>query len=45
MIESENSEGEIVVFNHPFLQATFMFLGESLCMVAYLLTVAYKVKV
>ena len=43
MIKSENSEHENVEFNHPFLQASFMFLGETLCMVAYLLTLAYKV--
>jgi len=42
LIESENSDGEVVVFNHPFLQATFMFLGESLCMIVYLLTIAYR---
>ena len=43
MIESENSEGEIVRFNHPFLQASFMFLGESLCMVVFLITLGFKV--
>ena len=43
MIESENSAHEVVEFNHPFLQASFMFLGESLCMVVFLLTLAYKV--
>ena len=43
MIESENSEGEVVRFNHPFLQASFMFLGESLCMVVFLITLGFKV--
>merc|ERR1712226_18940 len=42
MIESENSNGTVVEFNHPFLQAGFMFLGESLCMVVFLLTIAYR---
>ena len=43
MIESKNSNGTVEVFNHPFLQATFMFIGESLCMVVFLLTIAFKV--
>ena len=43
MIKSENSAHENVEFNHPFLQASFMFLGESLCMVVFLITLGFKV--
>ena len=32
-IKSENSVGKIVQFQHPFLQACGIFLGETLCMV------------
>jgi len=31
-----NSAGECTEFNHPFLQANFMMVGEMLCMVAFL---------
>ena len=37
-----NSAGEDVEFNHPYLQATFMFLGEFCCLLAYLLTLLYQ---
>jgi len=39
---SENTAGKKVNFNHPFLQACGMFLGEMLCMVAYYIVKAYK---
>ena len=32
---SESTDGKQRHFNHPFLQATGMFLGEMLCMVAF----------
>ena len=32
---SESVDGTKRSFNHPFLQATGMFLGEMLCMVAF----------
>jgi len=32
---SLNSDGEVVPFNHPFLQADGMFMGEMLCMLAF----------
>ena len=32
---SESVDGTKRPFNHPFLQATGMFLGEMLCMVAF----------
>lgn len=34
-MESESVDGTKRPFNHPFLQATGMFLGEMLCMVAF----------
>eukprot|EP00096_Caligus_rogercresseyi_P014440 TRINITY_DN6960_c0_g1_i2.p1 TRINITY_DN6960_c0_g1~~TRINITY_DN6960_c0_g1_i2.p1 ORF type:complete len:423 (+),score=100.03 TRINITY_DN6960_c0_g1_i2:169-1437(+) len=34
-IKAVNSVGVSTEFNHPFLQAVTMFLGEMLCMVAY----------
>jgi len=34
-MKSESVDGTIQPFNHPFLQATGMFLGEMLCMVAF----------
>jgi len=33
---AENSDGEVVKFNHPFFTTSFMMLGECLCMVVYL---------
>jgi len=32
---SESSDGTVQPFNHPFLQACGMFLGEMMCMVAF----------
>lgn len=32
---SKSSDGQERGFNHPFLQACGMFLGEMMCMVAY----------
>lgn len=38
MMEAENSAGVEAEFNHPFLQADFMFIGEMMCgMVFYIL--------
>ena len=34
-MSSESVDGTKRPFNHPFLQATGMFLGEMLCMVAF----------
>jgi len=34
-MESKASDGTIQPFNHPFLQACGMFLGEMLCMIAF----------
>ena len=31
-LQSRNSKGEFVCFNHPFLQCTFSFLGQLFCM-------------
>jgi len=36
-VRSENSEGEVVKFNHPFFQANVMMLGECLCMLVYVI--------
>ena len=33
--KSENSAGEIVLFNHPIIQTLGMFLGEMLCLVLF----------
>ena len=33
---AENSIGTEVEFNHPYLQADAMFVGEFLCMFAFL---------
>jgi len=43
-LKSENTAGDIVPFNHPFLQACGMFLGEMLCMVAFYVLKWYKKK-
>lgn len=37
-LESKNSVGEVKPFNHPFLQACTMFIGESLCMIVFFIT-------
>ncbi|CAL4080975.1 unnamed protein product [Meganyctiphanes norvegica] len=38
MMKAENSVGEEEEFNHPFLQADFMFIGEMMCgMLFYML--------
>ncbi|KAK8377350.1 hypothetical protein O3P69_013763 [Scylla paramamosain] len=34
-IVSENRHGNVVNFNHPFLQADCMFMGEMTCMAAF----------
>ncbi|CAK1588263.1 unnamed protein product [Parnassius mnemosyne] len=34
-LESKGSNGEIRAFNHPFLQAATMFLGEIMCLVTF----------
>lgn len=34
-IVSENRHGHVVNFNHPFLQADCMFMGEMTCMAAF----------
>ncbi|XP_013161425.1 PREDICTED: solute carrier family 35 member F6 [Papilio xuthus] len=42
-LESKGSDGEIRPFNHPFLQAATMFLGEILCLVTFKL-IYYKTR-
>lgn len=34
-LSSLNSIGENTMFSHPFLQTTFMFLGEVFCIVLF----------
>ncbi|GFU00282.1 solute carrier family 35 member F6 [Nephila pilipes] len=34
-LQSKNSEGKVVEFNHPFLQACSMFLGELFCLILF----------
>jgi len=34
-MKAKNTEGKLADFNHPFLQACGMFLGEMMCMVAF----------
>ena len=34
-LSSINSFGRNVKFSHPFLQSTFMFLGEYFCLIAF----------
>jgi len=41
-LKSENTVGELTYFNHPFLQACGMFLGEMMCMVAFYVVRFYK---
>jgi len=43
-LSAENTIGENVPFNHPFLQACGMFLGEMMCMVAFYVVRFYKKK-
>jgi len=35
---AENSVGDLKPFNHPFLQACTMFIGECLCLVVFTIT-------
>ena len=39
---SRNSIGEMVPFSHPFLQSTFMFLGELFCIVVFCMQKIWK---
>lgn len=41
---SKNSVGEDAQFNHPFLQACAMFLGELTCLAAFHISVCYNRK-
>lgn len=41
-MESKNSDDKMELFNHPFLQATVMFLGESLCIIVFIATIIYS---
>jgi len=34
-LSAKNSVGELKPFNHPFLQACTMFIGEFLCLVVF----------
>ena len=34
-LEAANSAGEVKKFNHPFLQATTMFVGEMCCLLVF----------
>jgi len=40
--KSLNTAGKVVFFNHPFLQACGMFLGEMMCMVAFYVVRWYR---
>jgi hypothetical protein len=42
-IKSVNSNDTEVLFNHPYLQSSFMFLGEVLCLIAFFITLAVTV--
>ncbi len=42
-IEAVNSNDTNVLFNHPYLQSSFMFLGEVLCLIAFFITLAVTV--
>ena len=44
LLEAENSVGEVVPFNHPFLQSGFMFVGEVLCLFAFFISVHFSVR-
>ncbi|ETN80935.1 hypothetical protein NECAME_08867 [Necator americanus] len=39
---ADSLKAEGVAFNHPFLQATCMFFGEFLCLVAFFVIYSYK---
>lgn len=41
-LESTGSDGQIRTFNHPFLQAAAMFLGEMLCLLSFKLVYYMK---
>merc|ERR1719193_768807 len=41
-MKSESVDGTMKHFNHPFLQACGMFLGEMLCMVAFWLSACWR---
>lgn len=34
-LKAKNSEGEVVYFQHPFVQACSMFIGEMMCLVVF----------
>lgn len=34
-LKSKSSDGKIRPFNHPFVQACFMFFGEFLCLLTF----------
>jgi hypothetical protein len=40
-IESAGRDGDVHVFDHPFFQASCMFIGEMLCLVVF--KILYKV--
>jgi hypothetical protein len=42
-IESENREGNVTAFNHPFLQSGFMFVGEFMCLIAFFISLHWTV--
>jgi len=33
--KAKGSHGEVTQFNHPFVQAVGMFIGETLCLIAF----------
>jgi len=39
---AESSDGQTRKFNHPFLQACSMFLGEALCLIAFKVVMFYR---
>merc|ERR1712088_606631 len=41
-MKSESVDGTMKHFNHPFLQACGMFLGEMLCMVAFWVSACWR---
>ena len=43
LLEAENSVGNVLPFNHPFLQSGFMFVGEVLCLFAFFISVHFSV--
>ena len=38
---SESADGQIRNFSHPFVQVWGMFIGEMLCMAAYIISLIY----